>query len=254
MTMKLKVLLIFVLSILIVIPVYLNMSFDSEDILAYEEVMLSKGTDYNSAFEIVLVDETKRLLLNKFLIPFSEYKDVYDAYYYIKPISDDIFAYDMSFSYVDGELLKGKYFNDLSVKESRKWLKKIGVDLDFMDELVNNFGYSKYNIYISEVIPGYTEDESTIIVKHELDRLDYFEEGSNYTVYMMTRYKLRNIDGKLKIFTRTKSYGFGYHEDDSLNRGTFEEQMFDLESRYFIDGESNYMMKIDMNHFMGKYY
>jgi len=218
-----------------------------------EEIMLSDGLDLNDPVELALVDEIKRLSMRHFLMPFDEFRTFYETYYYVGPDIMDLNPFDMSFTDVDNNKMKGHNFVGMSVKASKKWLESIGIDIDYLENMNEAFGVPVYNIYIAEPIKGYTDEEVMVIVLHEIDISNDFDD-LKWTQYRVSKCKMKYIDNKLKIFTRTVSYGYSHYSDDKLNQTSLEEGIVELEDRLFVDGNPNYVKTIDIRAFMDKYY
>ena len=250
MIRKLKLLILFLtigFSITNLIGCYTNDEFK------VDRIANSDGLNGVTEVEIALIDTVKTHQLFNFDIPFDDYKSVFDAYYMTPSNLKQLKAYELSFKDVDEQLLLSEHFIDLSINESRKKLTSIGVDLDYIDKLNNSNGYPNYKIYVSEVIDGYTEEESMLYILHVIDRvdIDYPESFSDnfyeFTDYQLMRYKFEKVDGSQKIFTKTRIYGFRYFKVEEVNSENLETQLSEFENRYFLNGDPNYIMELDLN-------
>jgi len=219
---------------------------DSDKNFEIDAITSSDGLNGITQDEIALIDTIKIHQLFNFQIPFDEYKEVYETYYLTPSNIYKMKAYDMSLSGVDDELLLSEHYIGLSIKESREKLKSINVDLDFLDTFNKNRGNPDYKLYMSEIIEGYSEEESMIYVMHEVNIIDE-DYDETYTDYFLSQYKFKEVDGKLKIFSKRRIFGFRYFDDETDNHKDLETQLSEFLSRNFIDGEPNYIKEIDLN-------
>ncbi|MCH4886246.1 hypothetical protein EZV73_01635 [Acidaminobacter sp. JC074] len=195
--------------------------------------------------EIVEKFELERYKLFSFKSPYDNYKALIDEYC-LSLDSNEMKAYDVFFEGMDEEDLKGKFFVGLTVDESRERLIEIGADLKWLDTFITNYGNPKHNLYISEIIPGYYENESTVIVVQEVD----IEAESLYdpsTWYRVRGYKFKKVEEKNMLVQISDSYGFTYLKEESNNDKSLEEMMAELEERIFVDGNANYVKTINLN-------
>ena len=216
----------------------------SKDEFDLTKIAKTNGLNGITQDEIAIIETVKYHQLNSFQISLDDYKKVYETYYMVPTNLDRIKAYDMGFPNVDESLLFSSNFIGLSIKESRKYLEDINADLTFVDQINDIRGKPNYNLYVSEIINGYSEDESMILIVHEVDIID---EHGKATDYLISKYKFRNMDGYQKIFTKSIGFGFRYQEDDTQNRGSLELQLSEFLNRSFKDGEPNYIMELDLN-------
>lgn len=219
---------------------------ESSNNFEVQEIADSDGLNGLSQDEIALIDTIKYHQLFNFQIPFDEYKDIYETYYLNPSNIYKMKAYDMTLRDVKDELLLAEHYIGLSIKESREKLESINVDLDFLDTFNSNRGNPDYKLYVSEIIEGYTNEESMIYIMHEVDIINE-EYNETFTDYFLSQYKFKEVNGNLKIFTKKRIFGFRYYDDEEENHKNFEVQLSEFLSHHFIDGEPNYIIEIELN-------
>jgi len=221
-------------------------SCQSDDTFDVEKIYKSDGLNGKTPVEIALIDTVKYHQLNTFKIPYDDYKLINDMYFMRPEEILEISAYNFGFSNVKYEDMLSPNFEGLSVRQSKKWLKEIGVDIDFVDSVAEGTGNPTYTIKVSEIIEGHYEDESMLYVMHIAENTFDHKNGwgrEERTDCFMYRYKFKIIDGAYKIFTRSRIYGFTIWKNDDRS---FEEELEELEQRIFLDSP-NYIMTLDLN-------
>jgi hypothetical protein len=192
--------------------------------------------DYKQ-YDIVLLYEIKKFLYNNSQITYDEFRNVYNDFFYVGPNIDDEYTFHV----------QNDNFIGLSIEESRDYIiKNVPKHIvDGIDDTIAINGDSKYLMYISDIIPGYDDDESIVYVRKELKSSD-----SNMDQYWLYKYTFKEVNGQHKIFThKTSRMFFDGLNAVKLSKEDLLSEMKRFEEIYSYEGEVEFPYVFDLRDF-----
>jgi len=207
----------------------------SDDDKILEVVEGENISDYSQP-EIVLLYEVNSFLYNNFKLTYDEMNQIHDEYFYVGPSFND--GFNKYYMNIDA--------SGLSVEEHREMINdKYSYVLEHIDEDNRIIGDSKYLVSITDVIPGYDDDETIVYVKYEISKTPFA-----YTEYRLYKYIFKEIDGQYKILMHKRSGLFSdRYNTERLSDEELEEELNAFEKIYNYDGSTVFKHEFDLRKF-----